>query len=59
MASKLLEILSKYVNIKLQELDGYYFLQINNEPIRSITKEEYNILNEWINNKTKGEEKNV
>lgn len=47
MENKLLEVLSKYVSFKLHEQDGYYFIQIGNEPLKRITKEEYDILKRW------------
>lgn len=42
-----LEILSKYVSFKLYEQDSCYFIQVGNEPLKSITKEEYEILKRW------------
>lgn len=47
-----LEILSKYVSFKLYEQDSCYFIQVGNEPLKSITKEEYEILKRWKDDNT-------
>lgn len=47
-----LDAISKYIKYELQEQDGYYFIQIGNEPLKSITKEEYDILKRWKDDNT-------
>ena len=47
-----LDILSKYVSFKLYEQDSCYFIQVGNEPLKSITKEEYEILKRWKDDNT-------
>ena len=37
--------------IQIHEQDGFYWIQISNDPMTKITKEQYDLVKEWMNGK--------
>ena len=35
--------------IQIHEQDGFYWIQISNDPMTKITKEQYDLVKEWLN----------
>ena len=35
--------------IQIHEQDGFYWIQISNDPMTKITKEQYDLVKEWMN----------
>lgn len=45
----ILRVIKKTARIKIHQQDGFYWLQIGDDPMLSITREEYEQLKEWMN----------
>lgn len=45
----ILRLIKKVARIKIHQQDGFYWLQIGDDPMLSITREEYEQLKEWMN----------
>lgn len=48
---KYVDILELVKNkIQIHEQDGFYWIQISNDPMTKITKEQYDLVKEWLEN---------
>jgi len=45
----ILRLIKKVARIKIHQQDGFYWLQIGDDPMIGITREEYEHLEDWLN----------